>query len=109
MIVDKPSSTSHQIQASAPRHTELLTSIEELDYAPSALAQCETYVKDLELQQKTSNETLVRLAKQTAQERREALELKESIVRKWSQKLTGQGKKYKEHLSKEERYVASWH
>jgi hypothetical protein len=106
MIIDKPH-TSHEIRAAAQRHTDLLAGIDELDFAPPALAQCEIYVKELEQQKKTSDEMLLRLVKHTAQERREALELKESIVRKWSQKLMGQGKKYKESLSKEERCVES--
>jgi hypothetical protein len=101
-------STSHAIQAAARRHNELLRGIDELDYAPPALEQCSAYIKDLQQQKKASDEALAKLAKKTEKERKEALELKNSVARKWSQKLTGQGKKYEAKVSKEERSVQSF-
>jgi hypothetical protein len=97
--------TVDAIQASAGRHAELVREINELDYAKPALDQCSAYLRDLKGQKDVSTAALARLAKSTAKERTEHIELKKSITRKWSSKLVGRGEKFQKRVTKEEKSV----
>jgi hypothetical protein len=103
------SSTSEAIHASARQHAELLRGIGELDYAQPALEQCTSYLKDLEEQKTQSESELRQLSKKTEKERAEHIDIKNSVARKWSNKLVGRGEKFQKKVTKEEKWEFSLH
>jgi alanine racemase len=96
-------STSDAIHAASQRFAELLHGTEQLVYAPSAWEKIKTHLKELDQQKQASDDKLAQLAKATEKERKEAISIKNSTGRKWSQKLIGQSKRHDAKVSKEEK------
>ncbi|KAF9458705.1 hypothetical protein BDZ94DRAFT_1313034 [Collybia nuda] len=96
-------STPRVILENATYHSRILNSIAELDYAPSALAQQTTYLKDIELRYQQSEQKLEKLSETTKKERKEHQNLRDSTARRLAHKLTGRKEKFKEKENKEER------
>ncbi|TFK29133.1 hypothetical protein FA15DRAFT_664449 [Coprinopsis marcescibilis] len=96
-------STTEDIVANADYHTQLLSSIADLEYANSALKQHSSYLSDLEQQLSASEQKITELAKQTKKERKEHERLRDSTARRLAAKLTGQKGKFEAREGKEER------
>jgi hypothetical protein len=86
-----------------PRQTELLNILSETDYAgPSLASQLELLV-DLNKQLSDSQYQLKVLSARRVQEFAEHTDIRDSIVRRFAHKATGQGAKFEERAKKEER------
>lgn len=99
-------SLAQTVQYSAARHNQLVRDIAALDYVPSALSQHNAYLTDVRDRLRTSDGVIESLKKKTKKEWKEHVELKDSTMRKFGNTLIGRGAKFKERISKEERYVA---
>ncbi|KAF8970669.1 hypothetical protein BDZ97DRAFT_1790404 [Flammula alnicola] len=91
------------IVANAGYHTQLLNTIAELEYVPSAKKHQASYIKDLEIQLAASQKRVVQLAEKTKKERKEHEALRDSTSRRFAHKLLGKKEKYEARESKEER------
>lgn len=100
-------STPQVILENASYHSQILNSIAELDYVPSALAQQTNYLNEIELQHKQSEIKLKKLSETTKKERKEHEDLRDSTARRLAHKLTGRKEKFHERENKEERYASS--
>jgi hypothetical protein len=88
----------------AAYHTELLTSIAELDYVPTAQLQQSAFLKDLESQLEQGDRKLKELSETTAKLRKDHQHLHDSTARRLMHKVTGRGEKFAQRESAEERY-----
>lgn len=93
------------ILENAVYHGDLLSSIAELDYVPSAQTQQAVYLKDLENELRKSEQQAKELSKTTAILREKHQDLHDSTARRLIHKLSGKGDKFAERESEEERYV----
>ena len=93
------------ILQNASYHSHILSAIAELDYIPSAVPQQVAYVKDLEAQLQRRAKRLKKLAAATKKEQEEYIYIRDSTVLRLAHHLIGRKAKYKEKVSKEERFV----
>ena len=98
-------STSQTILENAQYHANLLKSLDELSYAPSALSQQTSYLADLEERIKNLRANVETLAKVTKKERKEHESLRDSTARRLAAKMTGKKQKFEEKREKEEKRV----
>lgn len=113
--MDQPASSFATPPATAPlprdmaalsaEHSEILTALASLDYAPPALRQQDVYVRDLTERLSALKKRLVQLEARTKKEKKEADELSGSHARKLAYKISGKSAKFEEKASKEQRYV----
>ncbi|KIK66219.1 hypothetical protein GYMLUDRAFT_69961 [Collybiopsis luxurians FD-317 M1] len=98
-------STSSQIRSTAPYHQSLLQTLNSLQYAPSALAQQTSYLRDLEAELKKVKQAVKQLGEKTKKERKEHEELRDSTTRRLAARLKGKSgvEKYEAKKEKEER------
>ncbi|KAF5375425.1 hypothetical protein D9615_007935 [Tricholomella constricta] len=96
-------STPQIIRDNAHYHSQIIATIAELDYIPSALSNQASYVKDLEVQLQKSEAQLKKLSETTMKERKEHAALRDSTARRLAHKLTGRREKFEAKESKEER------
>jgi len=94
---------TQNIVANAQYHSQLLASIAELEYVPSALTQQESFIANLEAQRSQTEAAISKLAKATKKERKEHESLRDSTARRLAHKLTGRKEKFEAKASKEER------
>jgi hypothetical protein len=93
------------IRAAAGRQSVLIREITALDHVEEELTNDTNALKDLLVKHKCLTAELGWAAEKTEKERAEHLEIKGSVVDKWSSKLTGRGKEFKEMARREERLV----
>ncbi|KAG5653550.1 hypothetical protein H0H81_012359 [Sphagnurus paluster] len=98
-----PLSTPQVIRENAPYHAQIIGSITELDYVPSALSHQTSYLKDLQEQLAQSETRLKELSAMTMRERKEHEALRDSTARRLAHKLTGRKEKFQAKASREER------
>jgi hypothetical protein len=96
--------TTQAITENAAYHAELLASIAELDYAPSALDQQEKYLADLKQQRVKIQKDVERLTKITKKERKEHESLRDSVGKKFMYRIAGKKEKFEAQATKEEKY-----
>ncbi|ESK93279.1 hypothetical protein Moror_14542 [Moniliophthora roreri MCA 2997] len=96
-------STSQSIRDNAQYHAELIKSLEELQYAPSALTQQTSYLTDLEKQLRTTKENVERLSQATKKERKDHEKMRDSTARKLAARISGKKEKFEAKKEKEER------
>ena len=98
-------SASQSIISNAQYHAGLLKSLDELAYAPSALTQQSSYIKDLQQRVKNHKENIDKLARVTKKERKEHESFRDSKARKLAAKVTGKKDKFAARQEKEEKYA----
>jgi hypothetical protein len=96
--------TTQAITENAAYHAELLASIAELDYTPSALDQQGKYLADLKQQRANIQKEVERLTKITKKERKEHESLRDSVARKFMYRVAGKKEKFEAQATKEEKY-----
>ncbi|KAH6912063.1 hypothetical protein BKA70DRAFT_1266442 [Coprinopsis sp. MPI-PUGE-AT-0042] len=95
--------TREAIVQSADYHSELLSTISQLEYVVPSLKQHNAYVGDLENQIKNSEKKLKDLEAKTKKEKKEHEAIRDSTAKRLTAKLTGRKAKYEEKTEKEER------
>ncbi|KAJ2933286.1 hypothetical protein H1R20_g3864, partial [Candolleomyces eurysporus] len=95
--------TREEIVANADYHSRLLQSCSEVEYAPPALRQHDSYIKDLEGQLAGSDKKVEDLSKITKKERKEHEKLRDSTARRFAAKLSGKLEKFEANQMKEEK------
>jgi hypothetical protein len=100
-----PATTTEEIVANADYHSRLLQSCSQVEYAPPALKQHDSYIKDLEGQLTESDKKVEDLAKVTKKERKEHEKLRDSTARRFAAKLSGKLEKFEANQMKEEKWV----
>ena len=100
-------SVSTQIVDTAPYHLGLLRTLEELQYAPSALTHQTGYIRELQTELGKVQEKVKELGAKTKKERKEHELLRDSTTRRLAAKLKGKGgvEKFEAKKEKEERLV----
>ncbi|EEB93451.1 hypothetical protein MPER_07886 [Moniliophthora perniciosa FA553] len=98
-------STSQIIRDNAHYHAELIKSLEEMQYAPSALTQQTSYLTDLEEQLKVTKEKVDKLSQVTKKERKEHEKMRDSTARKLAARISGKKEEFEAKKEKEERHV----
>ena len=88
---------------SADYHSQLLTTIAELEYVVPSLRQHNAYVADLERQLRNSEKKIGELEAKTKKEKKEHEAIRDSTTKRLTAKLTGRKAKYEEKTEKEER------
>ncbi|KAK1216742.1 hypothetical protein PQX77_020629 [Marasmius sp. AFHP31] len=96
-------STSQTILENAQYHANLLKTLDELSYAPSAFSQQTSYLADLEGRVKSIKADVEKLSKVTKKERKEHESLRDSTARRLAAKMTGKKQKFEEKREKEEK------
>ncbi|KAK7045416.1 hypothetical protein VNI00_007669 [Paramarasmius palmivorus] len=96
-------STSQSIRDNAQYHAELIKSLDEMQYAPSALTQQTTYLEDLEKQLKSAKERVEKLSHVTKKERKDHEKMRDSTARKLAARISGKKEKFEAKKEKEER------
>ncbi|KAF9074408.1 hypothetical protein BDP27DRAFT_1214248 [Rhodocollybia butyracea] len=98
-------STSSQIISIAPYHLSLLQTLDSLQYAPSALKQQTSYLRDLQAELQSVQEMVKGLGDKTKKERKEHEELRDSTRRRLTARLKGKAgvEKLEAKKEKEER------
>jgi Skp family chaperone for outer membrane proteins len=96
-------SLAQHVLSAGPHHARLLASIAETDYALPALQQQSNYIEDLRSELARCEKQIATLEQKTKKERAEHEDMRDSTVRKFAHKITGQGGKFKAKASKEER------
>lgn len=91
------------IQAAAGRQSVLVREIAALDHIEEEVTNDINGLKDLLVKYKCLTAELGWATEKMEKERAEHLEIKGSVVDKWSSKLTGRGNQFKEMASREER------
>ncbi|KAJ7270658.1 hypothetical protein B0H12DRAFT_1200332 [Mycena haematopus] len=91
------------ILQNAEYHARLLAQIAELDYAPSALKQQDSYIDGLEKDSAALVRKIAVLVQQTKKERKEHESIRDSTARRFTAKITGRKEKFEAKASKEER------
>lgn len=91
------------IVENADYHANLLKSIAELEYAPTAFNQQTEYIAGLTQQLRNTEQKVKELGKDTKKQRKEHEELRDSVARKFVYRMTGRREKFTEKASKEER------
>ncbi|EIW78549.1 hypothetical protein CONPUDRAFT_83920 [Coniophora puteana RWD-64-598 SS2] len=99
-------STVDAIRNGAARHDELIRQIGELDHAPPALQAQQEHVAGLETRLCNVKINIAKFEKKTEREKKEHRDVKDSIVRKLTYRMTGKGDKFKERITKEEKEFA---
>lgn len=95
--------TREAIVQSADYHSELLSTISQLEYVVPSLKQHNAYVADLENQMKNIEMKIKNLELKTRKEKKEHEAIRDSTAKRLTAKLTGRKAKYEEKTEKEER------
>ncbi|KAJ8075185.1 hypothetical protein PM082_019513 [Marasmius tenuissimus] len=96
-------STSQTILENAQYHANLLKTLDDLSYAPSAFSQQTNYLADLEGRVKNIKANVEKLSNVTKKERKEHESLRDSTARRLAAKMTGKKQKFEEKREKEEK------
>jgi predicted RNase H-like nuclease (RuvC/YqgF family) len=108
----RPNHTYHQttmsdiqskIQQAASQNASLLQGLHETDSAPSQLEQQNAYIKDLDRQIAETTKRVTDLKRKTATELKDHEKYRDSHMRRFAHKATGQKEKFAEKASKEEK------
>ena len=100
----------NQIHAAAARNTELLQILGRTDYAKPSLLQQNNYISGLENSSATNRANLVQLEAKLATESKKNDSYKDSVMKKFAYRATGQKDKFEEHAAQEERdYLNALH
>ena len=95
--------TEERILNAASRHRELLQTLTDLDYAPSALQQSKSHLKKINRQLRSLDAEVENLTDKTRKEKKEHEDLRDSMARRIAYKLTGKKEKFQSKAEKEER------
>ncbi|KAK8125185.1 uncharacterized protein PG998_000944 [Apiospora kogelbergensis] len=96
-------STTERIQTSAERNRLLLSILSETDYALPALQQHESYLGDLERQRKDATKWVEGVDKMRKKELKEHKKYRDSVMKRFAYKVSGNKDKFEEKAAKEER------
>ncbi|KAJ7630079.1 hypothetical protein DFH06DRAFT_705926 [Mycena polygramma] len=96
-------SATDAVLQNAAYHAQLLASISELDYVPSALKQQDSLIASLQGEAAGLTRQIKALESKTSKERKEHEALRDSTTRRFAAKLTGRKEKFEAKASKEER------
>ncbi|KAF2822715.1 hypothetical protein CC86DRAFT_330497, partial [Ophiobolus disseminans] len=97
------SSIHTKIQEAASQNASLLQGLHETDSAPSQLEQQNAYIKDLEHHIATTTKRVNDLKRSTAAELEDHEKYRDSTMRRFAHKATGQKEKFASKAAKEEK------
>lgn len=96
-------SIESQIHAAASRNAELLAILGRTDYAKPALQQQNEYIGDLETSSAANKKEVSKLTAALAKEQKDHEKYRDSVMRRFAYKATGQKEKFAANAEKEER------
>ncbi len=96
-------STKERIISFAAKNEELLRALAQTDYAPSALHQVNTYIRDVESQIATETRNISDLGRKVDQELHDHEKYRDSRMKRLAYKMSGQKEKFEAKAEKEER------
>ena len=105
------SELSQQLSQAADKNRELLYVLGQTDYAPPASKQNTAYISDLQAQIANTDKELQRLHASTEQERKDHVQYRDSVMRRYAHKLGGHKgqEKFASRQEKEEReFLEAW-
>ncbi|EJD43625.1 hypothetical protein AURDEDRAFT_125760 [Auricularia subglabra TFB-10046 SS5] len=94
---------AQNISFAKSKQQTLIQEISALDYAGPALEEAQKYVTDLGLLKRDAEKRLAEATKHKVKEWKEHLDMRDSIIRKFSHKIVGKGADWDKKASKEER------
>jgi hypothetical protein len=97
------SAIQSKIQQAASQNASLLQGLHETDSAPSQLEQQNAYIKDLDRQIAETTKRVTDLKRKTATELKDHEKYRDSHIRRFAHKATGQKEKFAEKAAKEEK------
>ncbi|KAI1133557.1 hypothetical protein F5Y10DRAFT_228047 [Nemania abortiva] len=95
-------SITGQLQSAAPRNEQLLDILSQTDNAPSALEQQKRYVFDLDSQLQDVKKRIATLERERAKEHKDHEKYRDSVMKRWAYKVTGNKEKFAAKAEKEE-------
>jgi uncharacterized coiled-coil protein SlyX len=96
-------SVQEKILSAIPENTRLLKSLEETDYAVSAIQQSSAYIEELSKELSREQENLRKCSKTVASEYADHKKYRDSHMKRLAYKLGGKKEKFAEEASKEEK------
>ncbi|KAJ8127011.1 hypothetical protein O1611_g6627 [Lasiodiplodia mahajangana] len=96
-------SITAQLQNAAPRNQQLLDILSETDNAPSALDQQKRYILDLDNQLQDVKKRIATLERDRSKEHKDHEKYRDSVMKRWAYKVTGNKEKFAAKAEKEER------
>ncbi|KAK6864588.1 hypothetical protein PG990_005975 [Apiospora arundinis] len=96
-------STTKHIQTNAERNRLLLSILSETDHALPTLQQHESYLSDLERQRKDAAQWVKEVDKMRKKELKEHIKYRDSVMKRFAYKVSGNKDKFEEKAAKEER------
>ncbi|KAK6842039.1 hypothetical protein PG987_002899 [Apiospora arundinis] len=96
-------STTKHIQTNAERNRVLLSILSETDHALPTLQQHESYLSDLERQRKDAAQWVKEVDKMRKKELKEHIKYRDSVMKRFAYKVSGNKDKFEEKAAKEER------
>ncbi|KAI1180627.1 hypothetical protein F4777DRAFT_573858 [Nemania sp. FL0916] len=94
---------TERLQSAAPRNDELLDILSQTDNAPSALVQQKRYIQDLDGQLRDTRKRIGGLELEKTKELKEHEVYRDSVMRRWAYKVTGNKEKFATKAEKEEK------
>ncbi|XXG94493.1 hypothetical protein Hte_000750 [Hypoxylon texense] len=91
-----------KIREAAPRNSELLAILSETDHAPPALEHQRHYISDLNNELSTTQKRIAVLDKQRVKEFKEHKKYRDSVMRRFSYRVSGKIDKFEARAEKEE-------
>ncbi|KAI4867801.1 hypothetical protein F4820DRAFT_178065 [Hypoxylon rubiginosum] len=92
-----------RIREAAPRNSELLAVLSETDHAPPALEHQRHYIGDLNNELSTTQKRIAALDKQRVKEFKEHKKYRDSVMRRFSYRVSGKIDKFEARAEKEEK------
>ncbi|KAK8088988.1 hypothetical protein PG997_003949 [Apiospora hydei] len=96
-------STTERIQTNSDRNSLLLSILSETDHAKPSLQQHELYLGDLERQLADATKWVKEVDKRRQKELKEHMNYRDSVVKRFAYKVSGNNDKFEEKAAKEER------
>lgn len=92
-----------QLQNAAPRNQQLLDILSQTDNAPLALEQQKRYILDLDGQLQDVKKRIALLGHEKWKEHKDHEKYRDSVMKRWAYKVTGNKEKFAARAEKEER------
>ncbi|KAI0109686.1 hypothetical protein GGR51DRAFT_558378 [Nemania sp. FL0031] len=96
-------SITDRLQSAAPRNEQLLDILSQTDNAPSALEQQRRYIQDLDNQLEDVKKRIAALERDRSKEHKDHEKYRDSVMKRWAYKVTGNKEKFAAKAEKEER------
>lgn len=96
-------SITEQLQSAAPHNERLLDILSQTDNAPLALEQQKRYIADLDGQLRDVSKQILKLKNEKEKERKDHEKYRDSVMKRWAYKVTGNQEKFTAKAEKEEK------